>query len=234
MIVLSFKSDILKQVERIPEGKIFTFSDIVFPMEKFANLAVILSDLSRKGQLVRFEKGAYYRPKLSSLGLGTLPVYQDEQISYLTAKLNGYLTGTYIYNKMLLTEQVPSVVTVAVRYPVRPFKLNKLSVECVKSYVEKPADNKTLYLVQVLDAMKDLKHIPAANPQTVYEKIYNLHLSVLNENELRKTVSLSLHYPPRVRKILSDMLQRKGECDLQEQLLQTICPTTRFDLPCKN
>jgi predicted transcriptional regulator of viral defense system len=59
MIVLSFKSDILKQVERIPEGKIFTFSDIVFPMEKFANLAVILSDLSRKGQLVRFEKGAY-------------------------------------------------------------------------------------------------------------------------------------------------------------------------------
>lgn len=121
--------------------------------------------------------------------MGILPVYQDEQINYLTNKLNGYLTGAYIYNKMSLTEQVPSVITVAVRYPVRPFRLNKLSVECVKSYVEKPADGETLYLIQILDAVKDLKHIPA---------------------------------------------ERKGNCNLQKQLLQTICPTTRFDLPYKN
>lgn len=232
--MLSFKSNILNQIECIPEGKIFTFKDITFPIAKFANLAVILSDLSRDGQLMRFEKGAYYRPKQSSLGLGMLPVYQDEQINYLTNKLNGYLTGTYIYNKMSLTEQVPAVVTVAVRYPVRPFKLNKLSVECVKSYVEKPADDKTLYLIQVLDAVKDLKHIPATSPQTVYDRIYNLHLSVLTENTLKKIVTLSLNYPARVRKILSDMLGRKGDCDLQEQLLQTICPTTRFELPYKN
>ncbi|MDR1984580.1 MAG: DUF6088 family protein [Prevotellaceae bacterium] len=232
--MISFKSDILKQIERIPEGKIFTFRDITFPMAKFANIAVILSELSKEGQLVRFEKGAYYRPKQSSLGLGILPVYQDEQIIYLTTKLDGYLTGTYIYNKMSLTEQVPSVVTVAVRYPVRPFRLKKLSVECVKSYVEKPVDAKTLHLIQVLDAIKDLKHIPATSPQTVYERIYNLHLSVLSEKELKKIVSLSLNYPPRVRKILSDMLERRGESNLQERLLQTICPTTRFYLPYKN
>jgi hypothetical protein len=232
--MLSFKSDILNQIERIPEGKIFTFGDIEFPMAKFANLAVILSDLSRDGRLMRFEKGAYYRPKQSSLGLGILPVYQDEQINYLTNKLNGYLTGTYIYNKMSLTEQVPSVITVAVRYPVRPFRLNKLSVECVKSYVEKPADGETLYLIQILDALKDLKHIPATAPQTVYDRIYNLHLSGLTENTLKKIVTLSFDYPARVRKILSDMLERKGDCSLQKQLLQTICPTTRFDLPYKN
>jgi hypothetical protein len=234
MAMLSFKSCVLNQIEYIPEGKIFTFKDITFPMAKFANLAVILSDLSRAGKLVRFEKGAYYRPQQSSLGLGVLPVYHEEQISYLTNKLNGYLTGTYIYNKMSLTEQVPSVVTVAVPYPVRPFKLHKLSVECVKSYVEKPADDKTLHLIQILDAVKDLKHIPAASPQMVYELIYSLHLSTLSGNELKKIVTLSLSYPARVRKILSDMLEQRGKKGLQEQLLQTICPTTRFDLPYKN
>ena len=36
----------------------------------------------------------------SVLGLGKLPVYQDEQFRYLTEKLNGYITGAYIYNKM--------------------------------------------------------------------------------------------------------------------------------------
>jgi hypothetical protein len=230
----SFKSDILNQIERIPEGKIFTFNNLLYPMAKLVNLAVILSDLSKSGQLVRYRKGAYYRPKRSSLGLGALPVCQEEQISYLTNKLNGYLTGAYIYNKMSLTEQVTSIITIAVPYSVRPFKLNKLPIECVKSYVEKPADNATLHLVQVLDAIKDLRRIPATTPQAAYDRIYSLHLSTLNDMELEKTVSLSLSYPPRVRKILSDMMGRKNRQSLREQLLQTICPTTRFDLPYTN
>jgi len=62
-------------------------------MKKTANVAVLLSEQSRKGVLVRIEKGAYYRPRKSALGLGKLPVYQDEQFRYLTKKLNGYITG---------------------------------------------------------------------------------------------------------------------------------------------
>jgi hypothetical protein len=92
----SFRSNIIKQIEIIPEGKIFTFTDLDFPMEKFANVAVILSELAKGENLVRVEKGAYYRPRQSSLGLGVLPIYQDEQLNYLTRKLDGYLTGTYI------------------------------------------------------------------------------------------------------------------------------------------
>ena len=46
-----------------------------------------------KGYWYGVEKGAYYRPKKSVLGLGKLPVYQDEQFRYLTEKLNGYITG---------------------------------------------------------------------------------------------------------------------------------------------
>ena len=49
------------------------------------------------------EKGVYYRPRKSVLGLGKLPIYQDEQFRYLTQKLNGYITGAYVYNKMGLT-----------------------------------------------------------------------------------------------------------------------------------
>ena len=229
----SFKSNIIKQIELIPKGKIFTFADLDFPIEKFANVAVIISMLSKEKTLVRVGKGAYYRPKQSSLGLGLLPVYQDEQLTYLTRKLDGYLTGAYIYNKMSLTEQVPTVITIAVNQPVRAFKFKKLSVECVKSYVETPNDENTLHLIRVLDAIKDLKYIPATTPQQVYDRIFNLYVSKLPHESLKKIVSLATTYPPRVRKILSDMLNKNHHSDLCKHLVGTICPTTRFDLPYK-
>ncbi|MDR2914918.1 MAG: type IV toxin-antitoxin system AbiEi family antitoxin domain-containing protein, partial [Tannerella sp.] len=64
----SFKSDIHQQIDKISEGRIFTFADLVFPLAKFANVAVILSNLTKAGKLVRIEKGAYYKPKPSTLG----------------------------------------------------------------------------------------------------------------------------------------------------------------------
>ena len=115
----SFRKDILGQIERIDAGRIFTFRDLSFDTGKTANVAVLLSEQSRKGVLVRIEKGAYYRPKKSVLGLGKLPVYQDEQFRYLTEKLNGYITGAYVYNKMGLTEQVATTITIATPNPVR-------------------------------------------------------------------------------------------------------------------
>ena len=230
----SFKSNIQRQIELIPEGKIFTFKDLTFPISKFANVAVILSELSKTNKLARIEKGAYYKPKKSSLGLGYLPVYQEEQLNYLTGKLNGYLTGTYIYNKMSLTEQVPAVITIAVHYPRRAFRFEKLSVECVKAYVNVPDDSQTLRLIRILDAIKDYRHIPGTSPQAAYDKIFNLHVSPLKYADLEKLVSLSKNYPPRIRKILSRMLHDNDNKDLKEQLIATICPTTRFDFSFKS
>jgi hypothetical protein len=226
----SFKSDIHQQIDKISEGRIFTFADLVFPLAKFANVAVILSNLTKAGKLVRIEKGAYYKPKASSLGLGNLPVYQEEKLKYLTRKLEGYLTGAYIYNKMSLTEQVPSVITIAVRYPIRAFKFDKLSVECVKAYVDVADENTDLHLVRILDAIKDYRQIPGTSPQAAYERIFNLHISSLEQESLKKIVSLSMNYPPRVRKILSRMMHENDNSELEMQLEATICPTTRFNL----
>ena len=80
----SFKTDIYSQIDNIPEGRIFTFGDLSFPQSKLANIAVILSNLTKEKKLARIEKGAYYKPRPSSLGLGALPVYQDEKLNYLT------------------------------------------------------------------------------------------------------------------------------------------------------
>lgn len=59
----SFRKEILGQIERIDTGRIFTFRDLSFETEKTANVAVLLSEQSHKGVLVRVEKGRTTVPR---------------------------------------------------------------------------------------------------------------------------------------------------------------------------
>ena len=216
----SFRKEILGQIERIDAGRIFTFRDLSFDTERTANVAVLLSEQSRKGLLVRIEKGAYYRPKKSVLGLGKLPVYQDEQFRYLTGKLNGYITGAYIYNKMGLTEQVATTITIATPNPVRRFRFKNLDVECVKAYC----------ILRLLDAIKDMKRIPGTTGQDIYNRVKSQYFNGYSLPELKKIVSLAKSYPPRVRKTVTDILGDIGQTVLQAEMTKTLLPTTRFNL----
>ena len=238
----SFRKEILGQIERIDAGRIFTFRDLSFDTEKTANVAVLLSEQSRKGVLVRIEKGsrkgvlvriekgAYYRPKKSVLGLGKLPVYQDEQFRYLTGKLNGYITGAYIYNKMGLTEQVATTITIATPNPVRRFRFKNLDVECVKAYCMDCSDESLVPYLRLLDAIKDMKRIPGTTGQDIYNRVKSQYFNGYSLPELKKIVSLAKSYPPRVRKTVTDILGDIGQTVLQAEMAKTLLPTTRFNL----
>lgn len=220
----------LEQIERIDAGRIFTFRDLSFDVEKTANLAVLLSEQSRKGALVRIEKGAYYRPKKSVLGLGKLPVYQDEQFRYLTEKLNGYVTGAYVYNKMGLTEQISTTITIASPSPVRRFRFKNLDIECVKAYCMACPDESHVLYLRLLDALKDMKRIPGTTGQDIYDRVKSRYFNRYSLPELEKIVYLAKSYPPRVRKVVADILGDIGQTVLQAKMEKTILPTTRFNM----
>lgn len=229
----SFRKEILGQIERIDTGRIFTFRDLSFETEKTANVAVLLSEQSRKGVLVRVEKGAYYRPKKPVLGLGKLPVYQDEQFRYLTEKLNGYITGAYIYNKMGLTEQVATTITIATPNPVRRFRFKNLDIECVKAYCMDYPDESLVPYLRLLDAIKDMKRIPGTTGQDIYNRVKSQYFNGYSLPELEKIISLAKSYPPRVRKVAADILGDIRQTVLQTEMAKTILPTTRFNLDYK-
>lgn len=226
----SFRKRILEQIEKIDAGRIFTFRDLTFETGKTANVAVLLSELSRKGSLVRVEKGAYYRPRKSVLGFGELPVYQDEQFRYLRKKLNGYITGAYVYNKMGLTEQVATTITIATPNPVRRFNFKNLDVECVKAYCMNFSDESLIPYLRLLDAIKDMNHIPGTTGQDIYNRVKCQYFNRYNQSELKKLVSLAKKYPPRVRKVVADIMGDIGQIMMQTEMAKTILPTTRFNL----
>jgi hypothetical protein len=231
--MVSFRREILGQIERIDTGRIFTFRDLSFETGKTANVAVLLSEQSRKGVLVRIEKGAYYRPSKSRLGLGNLPIYQDEQFRYLTEKLNGYITGAYVYNKMGLTEQVATTITIATPNPVRRFRFKNLYIECVKAYSTDYQDESLVQYLRTLDAIKDMKRIPGTTGQDIYDRIKSQNFNRYSRTELKKIVAMAKCYPPRVRKVVADILGDIKQDALQAEMAKTILPTTRFKLDYK-
>lgn len=229
----SFRKEILEQIEQINVGRIFTFRDLLFEADKAANVAVLLSEQCRKGVIVRVGKGAYYRPKKSALGLGMLPVYQDEQFRYLTEKLNGYITGSYVYNKMGLTEQVATTITIATSRPVRRFRFKNLDVECVKAYSMDYLDESLVPYLRLLDAIKDMKRIPGTTGQDVYDRVRSQYFGVYGQAELEIVASLAKCYPPRVRKVVADLFGDVRQAVLQAEMANTLLPTTRFNLDYK-
>lgn len=228
--MVSFRKNILQQIESIDAGRIFTFRDLSFDNDKIANVAVLLSEQSKKGVLVRIEKGAYYRPRKSVLGLGKLPVYQDEQFRYLTEKLNGYITGAYVYNKMGLTEQVTTTITIATCNPVRRFRFKNLNVESVKAYSSDYTDKSLVPFLQLLDAIKDIKRIPGTTEQDIYNRVKAQYFNHYSATELKKVVTLAKNYPPRVRKVVADILRDIKQTVLQREMEKTLLPTTRFNI----
>ncbi|MDR3286564.1 MAG: hypothetical protein LBT27_03885 [Prevotellaceae bacterium] len=228
----TFKENILKQIEKIEIGKIFTTDDLNFPIEKLGQVNNILSTQNRNGALDKIENGAYYKAKTSKLGLGKTSPYPTELLRYLTKKLNGYTTGLNIYNLMNFTEQVPNIITIATPKTIQKFKFkfDYLNIECVKAYCNKIDNDETIFYLRLLDVMKDIKNIPARSEQNVYESLRKNYINKLNKKQIKKISELAQEYPPRVRKILSDILYDLGYKKLETELKNTLLPTTKFNL----
>lgn len=222
----SFRKNIVNQVEKMPEGRIFTIKDLDFDISKSANVNVLLSELVKKDKLKRVEKGAYYRYGMSKLGLGPKPIYQEEKIRYITTKIGGYPSGYYMYNQMGLTEQVPAVITIATPNPVREFKFVNLRINCIKAYKEDAKSDEIEYL-RVLDAIRQMKHIPGKTSNDIYRGLKNLFFIKYSDKDIRMITRLARFYPPKVRMTIAMLLQDTGHRDISEDVVKSVNPITR-------
>lgn len=225
----SFRKQIISQVQAIPEGKIFTYRDLAFSPSKRGHVAVILAELKKKGIVEKAEKGAFYRPLLSRLGLGKRALAEDEKLDYLSRKYQGYITGYDIYNQMGLTEQVAMTVTLATNRIKRDFVFNKIKVHCVKRYADSYDNPECLALIWILDAIKDMSHIPGTTEQKAYDRIKQYSIRTLTESQKQTIIKLSRTYPPKVRKVLADIMGDLNFPEYESDLHETLNITTRFN-----
>jgi len=91
-------------------------------------------------------------------------------------------------------------------------------------------DESLVPYLRLLDAIKDMKRIPGTTEQDIYNRIKSQYFNGYSLPELEKVVSLAKSYPPRVRKVVADILGDIGQTMLQTEMAKTLLPTTRFNL----
>lgn len=214
-----------KQIrDRFNPGQIFSIDDLTVPNDKKASVCTQLSKMVSKNDLSKLARGAYYIPQKSKL-FGTLPPSENQIIAYVCKKTDGYPSGLSLYNKLGLTEQVPNVTEIATRKNPSKKEFKNTRIVFIKAYLS--PEGKDIYLLQLLDFITDIKHIPSRTIMDSFTKIKET-IQKLTSNQKSDIVSYSHEYPPRTRYTLYRIFESLGEQSKATTIKQTLNSTTRF------
>lgn len=220
---MKLRSSIVKQVMDFKPGCLFDFQNLEYPVTKSNNVAVILHDLKSKGIVCTLGKGVFYRPVVSELGLGNLPIEKSKIFDYVLRKYNGHLAGSYIYNGLNLTTQVAFVVTIATPNPFRPVEIGRFkftSEKCNIGFIDHDHD-----LIGYLDALKNISSIPGTTATKAFV-VLEKEIKYLDMSRSKSLADYSLSYPPRVRLLLSMILEKTGQTELAKSIISEVNQST--------
>lgn len=219
----SVAGTVQRQVAALGDGQVFA---IVMEGQTEAAYFKALSRMVKAGKLVRLEKGKYYKPKKSRFG--ALRPSETEIVKTLTqrgSKTIGYLTGNALYNQWGLTTQVPGKLTIARRSRLPEKELSGYKLKfTVRSFPFKEAD---IPMLQLLDAVTDVRQIPDTSPATVLPLLV-ARMEELQPSQLNRLTRLALEYPPSTRALLGALLDTHFPEQKTELLQTSLNPLTRY------
>lgn len=212
-------------IKNIEPAKLFTYDDI--PNKKKSAVAIELSRLYKEGVIKKVSKGKFYKPALRSFG-EIEPSNNDKISSYLKNVSDiSYETGLNSFRKLGLTTQVANVITIASSKPYRQVQIDNIKLKFISKKVDAPDED--IYLIQILDALKDIKKIPGTSPNDALLYIKHI-LKKESESNLKKVAHYALKYPPRARALLGAILKEFKLWRESFMLKETLNPFTTFKI----
>jgi len=216
-------------IDRLPKGYVFTYVDFIDKVRNKEALIKALNRLAASGRIVKLAKGKYFKPEQSPFG--ELPPDQYQVVKDLLerdGKVEGYLTGLSIYNKLGLTTQIGSVIQIGKQEVRSSFKRRRYSISFVKQ--KNIITKENIPLLQLLDVLRFIKKIPDSDIKNSCKTSLNL-ISKLSEKELDSLARLALKYQPSTRALLGAILTDLGKAKLTEKLKKSLNPITTYTLP---
>ena len=228
---MTIAKKIEERLKTIKEGETFTYNQLSIDKKEYQTAAKAIERLIKKGVIKRVSPGQFFKPKKTVFG-EILPNEKEILKPYLfkNGKRIGYITGTYLYNKLGLTTQIPQIIKIASRE--KEIKVNKvnLKIKPAKSYVD--VTNINFQYLEILDVIKDFTRIPDLNIKNGIQVLLNLLLK-LNGKEVGKLVNYSLKYPPRTRALLGALLEQNEQKKFLEELQESLNPLTEYSFGIK-
>lgn len=225
---MKLAAQIREQIAEFELGKCFGYADLNISKERFWATAKTLERLQKTGVIRKITKGLFYKPEQTVFG-ELQPAYQELLVPYLfqKGKRVAYITGVGLYNHLGLTTQVPYYIKIA--SPKR-LKVDRatLKLSSVKSYAKITEEN--YKILGLLDAFKDIKHIPDCSSQEALVLLKRL-VQKLSKSEQKKIANYALYYPARVKALIGAVLTEQGIFGKAIDLLQeSLNPFTKFRL----
>lgn len=220
--------NVAQRIERtiagMQDGTVFKYQELGIAATEYGAAAKAIERLKKKGVVDSTSAGVFYKPKKTLFG--TLKPSEEELIKpylYENNKRIAYITGTALYNRMGLTTQVPQNISIASRDKRVITRIGNIQVRPVKSYVDVTNDNYPL--LEILDAIKDLKIIPDVDRNRA---VQNLLGQINSVSDKTKLVKLALKYPPRVRALTGALLEQLGLKETTAPLAKSINPLSAY------
>lgn len=161
-----------KEITQFEPGKVFTYRDLTPFISNPETTVKAIGRLVENGDIKRFAKGQFYRPKQGLFGEMKLSDTEKLKIFlYQDGERKGYVTGASLYNRLGLTTQIPRTITIASNRSPQRKELGTIKVKLVKAKAPVTESNKE-YL-EILDVLSDIKKIPDSSPSAVIKVIAN-------------------------------------------------------------
>lgn len=216
-----------QQIEKMPTGNTFQYAQLNIAPREYNTAAKALERLCKKGVIKKFSKGKFYKPKQTIFG--ELSPSEDQVLqTYLfeEQKRIAYITGTYLYNQMGLTTQIPKKMKIASQSKRIYATAGAMTASPVKSYVEVNEGN--YKLLEFLDSLKDLNNIPDLDKATAM-RIFKERLRSLDKKQQALLMEIALKYPPRVRALLGALIENIGLDIPIRKLRNSLNPLSNYD-----
>lgn len=201
-------AQIVKQrIDSLEPGVVITMKDFDLKPKYQSALCRALNRMVEQGLLAVASKGKYYKPK-QVLGMNITPSAYELCKDFITSNgtIIGYFTGAGEYANMGLTTQISGAIEIGTNTYRRPMVRNNTTIRFVRQL--NPITDTTIPLLILLDALRDIRKIPACTPAECVAWM-KWQVARLTDDQRKMIVDLSMKYPPFVRAVLGAIMEQK-------------------------
>ena len=211
-------------INTVDDGILFTYKDI--PIKDKSTIAIELSRLYKKGIVDKVSKGKYYKPKKRTFG-NIEPNSNDKIQSFLNDKDFSYETGLNIYTKLGLSSQISKNITIASTKQYKTVSIDNIIIKFIP--IKTTTTKKNIKLLQILDAIKDIKKIPDATVNDTVVKLITI-IEEISNDDIQNMVKLATYYPPKVKALLGAIIKQLGFWEEAYILKKELNPISNYKL----
>lgn len=214
------------RLNQIGPGEVFTIRDFEVEAQNQPTLVRYLNRKVAQNVIVRLSKGRYFKSR--NTRFGQLSPRLEEVVKDLlvkNGKIVGYISGTPAFAKLGLTTQISADILIGSSIYRRPTERANYRIRFFSQ--RNAITESTIPLLQLLDAIKLFREIPATTPGEVISRIS----AIVRDQTVaeREMISkLAILYPNYVRALLGAILENLGLPS--EELKQTLNGVTTYKL----